>query len=72
MVPSRRQRGERDQKVLRVEFAAGTESPADIDLDQIDGAFRQTQHCGEQPPIEEGHLGCTMDRHSATRRNPFG
>ncbi len=50
-------RRERDEKILGVELAARPEAAADVILHHRDGVFRQAHQLGENPPVEERHLG---------------
>ena len=63
-------RGERNQEILGIEFAASAEASSDIDLDQIDGGLVQSKHGSQNAAIEERYLGCAMDSHMSERVIP--
>ena len=65
-------RGERDEEVLRVELAAGTEAAADVVLDHIDRVLGEPDLLGENAPVEERHLGRAADGEPARRGVPLG
>src|SRR4029077_6603524 len=50
-------RGERNQKIFRIEFTPGTETTADFRFDEMNAALRQTDQVGENAPVGMGHLG---------------
>src|SRR4029079_15167981 len=65
-------RGKWDQKILRIEFATHAKSAADVELDQVDGAFRHLHHCSEGATVEERHFGCAVDDKSSRGSVPLG
>ena len=64
-------RRERDEKILRIEFAARSEPAADVVLDQLDRAFGQGHLPGERAAVEEQHLGGAGERELPARGVPF-
>ena len=52
-------RSERDEEILRVEFAARAIAAADVVLDHGDLRFRQADLLRQNAPVEERHLGGT-------------
>src|SRR5262245_18107699 len=46
-----------NQKVLRIEFAAGAKAAADVVFDIVDRLLRQPHHRRHGAPVEEGELG---------------
>src|SRR3954454_21984239 len=69
--PAAEARRKRDQKVLRIEFAARAEAAADVVLHHADSAFRQAEMFCQHAPIEERDLGGAVDGQSSARRIPF-
>ena len=67
--PARR---ERDQEVLRIEFAAHAEAAADVGLDHGDGGLVEAHLLRQDAAVVERHLGDAGDRHVAFGRVPFG
>ncbi len=63
---------ERDQKILRIEFAARAEAATDVVLDHVDRVLGQADLLGENAPIEEQDLGGAENPQQAARRVPFG
>ncbi len=55
-------RRESDEKILRIEFAAGAETAADIELDIVDGRLRQPHHAGHGAAIEKRQFCRAGDR----------
>ena len=70
--PADMARGERDQKILRIELAARAEAAADVVLHHVDGVFRQPDLLGEDAAVEERHLGRARDGEPAARGIPLG
>ena len=54
-------RRERDQEIFRVELAARAVAAADVVLDHLDRLDRQADLTGQNPPVEERHLGGARD-----------
>ena len=65
-------RGERNQKVLRIKFAARAEAAADFRLDEMDTALRQADELRENAPIGVGHFGRTPHGEQAAPFVPLG
>src|SRR5213075_2200470 len=63
-------RGERDEKVLRIELAAHAERAADIGLDHVDGLDRYAaEHLRKRAPVLEIYLGRAPKRELAVARH---
>ena len=69
--PAGQARRERNEEILGIEFAARAEAAAHVVLHHADGAFRQAYLFRQHAPIEEGDLGCAMDRQLTLRGVPF-
>ncbi len=65
-------RRERNQKVLRIEFAARAEAAADVVLHDLDLVFGKAELLRQSAAVEEQHLGAARDGKPPTRRVPFG
>ena len=73
--PAERPRRERDQEILRIEFAAHAEAAADVGLDHGDGVLGEPQHaspacrgCGTRPWRRRYTVRCPFAAsHSASR-----
>src|SRR5262249_35838375 len=55
--PAGEARGERDQKILGIEFAARAKTAADVVFHHANRALRQLQLLGQNAPVEEGDFG---------------
>ena len=64
-------RRERDQKILRIEFAAGAEAAADVVLHHVDGVLRQADLLRQHAPVEERHLGGARNGEPAGSPHPI-
>ena len=62
---------ERDEKILRVEFAAHAKTAANVDLDHVDGIFADAQHWREHAAVEEQNLGGAENRQPGLTDVPF-
>src|SRR6202011_3743621 len=62
----------RNQIILGIEFAARSETAADVDLDEIDRLFVEAKGCGERPAIVPGGFRGAPDRELARRLVPLG
>src|SRR5512136_1176265 len=63
---------ERNEEIFGVEFAAHAKTAADIELKQVDGAFRQVKHLCQRAAIEEIDFGRATDFQTSRRSIPFG
>lgn len=55
-------RGEGNQKIFRIKFAAGPEAAADFGFDEMNAALRQADEVGENAPVGVRHLGRSPHR----------
>ena len=65
-------RRERNQKILRIEFAARAKAAADVVLDHVDGIDGEAELFGQDAAVGEQHLGGAGQRQPPARRVPFG
>ena len=70
--PADKARRERNQEILRIEFAAHAEAAADVVLDHADGLLRQAQLLRQNAAVGERHLGCAVHGELCPRRVPVG
>ena len=65
-------RRERNEKILRIEFALDAETAANIDLDHVDVGFGDAEHRRERAAVEEQDFGRAEHGEPLVRRVPFG
>ena len=70
--PADKARRERNQKILRIEFAAHAEAAADVVLDHADGLLGQAQMLRQNAAVGERHLGGAVHGQLCRRRVPVG
>ena len=70
--PADKPRGERDQKIFRIELAARAETAADVVFHHADRALRKLHLLRQDAPVEEGDLGRAEDCQLPARRIPLG
>src|SRR3984957_11173665 len=59
--PAGHPRGERNEEILRIEFATHPEATADVVLDHADRALDHAELLCQDAPVGKRHLGRTVD-----------